>query len=674
MTSSFFFLQAEKDERNRAFYDNLESWSSKKSTQVYVVNQPLGDDRYDYNYENCAVVMSPGRKICLINFSEEGDEFADFVEDFIEDVGSISDKYQYKDAIGRPRKWRNDLVYEVDAGTNYDVKSYIQDSRIEDPAKRRLSELIISLVTGSINDIERATAEVPDNLLDKVKRKIQLFDADQTRFIYKAINKKSIHIQGLSGTGKTELLLHKLKDIYVRNPSSRILLTCHNRILADNLRRRIPEFFNFMKVEQQIEWDSRLWCMHAWGSRSDPNSGTYRYICHYFNIPFYTFGQSSFDEACKEACELIQSRHDGLEYAFDYILIDESQDFPQSFLDLCELVAREYVIVAGDIFQSIFDTKIKPSISPDFLLSKCYRTDPRALMFAHSLGMGLFEEKKLRWLEDDEWQTCGYIVETSADKSFYRLKREPLRRFEDISAAEVPSVSIVEGETLNNEQVAELVLGAIRAISEENPTITPDDIGIILVDSGSQIFALQDTLAQIIPRETGWAVNKAVESKRKIPGRIFISNRNNVKGLEFPFVICVTSNLSRGLAYRNSLYMTLTRSFLRSYLIVSRKQDEKMMGLIRQGLDTINVSGFIETQPPSAEERAEIMTSITQDNVRTSFYDFCEEIFDEIGILPIFRQELRRVIKATAGEDFDRDEIAEIAGFNYKKMLKKDGR
>ncbi|ANB35848.1 superfamily I DNA and RNA helicase [Rhodovulum sulfidophilum] len=673
MTSSFFFLQAEKDERNQALYDELENWSSKKSAQIYIVNQPLGDDRYDYDNEDCAVVMSPGRKICLINFSEDEDGFSEFIEDFLEDVGSISDKYEYKDAIGRPRKWRKDLIFTVPDGAEYDIERYIQDSRIEDPGKRRLSELVISLVTGSINDIERATAEVPDNLLDKVKQKIQLFDADQTRFIYKPINKKSVHIQGLSGTGKTELLLHKLKDIYIRNPSSRILLTCHNRILADNLRKRIPEFFNFMKVEQQIEWDRRLWCMHAWGSRGNPNSGTYRYICHYFDVPFYTFGQSSFDAACKAAIEAIKAKKEGLEYAFEYILIDESQDFPQSFLDLCELVAKEYVIIAGDIFQSIFDAKIKPSISPDFLLSKCYRTDPRALMFAHSLGMGLFEEKKLRWLDDDEWQTCGYIVEATFDKSFYRLKREPLRRFEDISAADVPSVSIIEGEAFDNKKVAELVLEAIRSISEENPTITPDDIGIILVDDGNQIYALQDTLAQIIPRETGWIVNKAVESKRKLHGRLFISNRNNVKGLEFPFVICVTSNLSRGLAYRNSLYMTLTRSFLRSYLIVSQKQDETMMARIRQGLNTINASGFIEVQPPSVEERAEIMTTITQDNVRTSFYDFCEDIFDEIGILPIFRQELRRVIRATSGEEFDRHEISEIAEFNYRKMLKKEG-
>jgi superfamily I DNA and RNA helicase len=33
--------------------------------------------------------------------------------------------------------------------------------------------------------------------------------------------------------------------------------------------------------------------------------------------------------------------------------VDESQDFPQSFIELCELVT-EKVFVAGDVFQNIF--------------------------------------------------------------------------------------------------------------------------------------------------------------------------------------------------------------------------------------------------------------------------------------------------------------------------------
>lgn len=44
------------------------------------------------------------------------------------------------------------------------------------------------------------------------------------------------------------------------------------------------------------------------------------------------------------------------------------------------------------------------------MLDKCYRTDPRTLMFAHSIGMGLFEEPPLNWLRDEEWKACGYKV------------------------------------------------------------------------------------------------------------------------------------------------------------------------------------------------------------------------------------------------------------------------
>ena len=92
------------------------------------------------------------------------------------------------------------------------------------------------------------------------------------------------------------------------------------------------------------------------------------------------------------------------------------------------------------------------------------------------------------------------------------------------------------------------------------------------------------------------------------------------------------------------------------------------------GLDVINTDGAIEAQPPTPAEREEIMTTITQANIRTSFYDLCEEIFNELDVIPIFRQELRKVITATASEDFDRDEIIKIAIFNYDNMLKKGQR
>lgn len=124
MSSSFFFRQAEKDQLNERLLSELEAWSSRATTQVYVVDRPLGDDRYDYSHEGGLVILSPGRKICLVNFGETGESFEEFVDDFIEDVGSVSDKYEYKDVIGRPRKWRDQLVEEVEAGAAFDLEAY----------------------------------------------------------------------------------------------------------------------------------------------------------------------------------------------------------------------------------------------------------------------------------------------------------------------------------------------------------------------------------------------------------------------------------------------------------------------------------------------------------------------------------------------------------------------
>lgn len=499
-----------------------------------------------------------------------------------------------------------------------------------------------------------------------MKRKIQLFDGDQTRFVYEKPKNDIVRIQGLSGTGKTELLLHKLRDLYVNRPNSKILFTCHNKILAEHLRRRIPDFFNFMKVEEQIAWALRLWCVHGWGSNSDPHSGAYRLICSLYKLQFKPFSAyMSFDRACREALEELD---DKVEPYFDHILIDESQDFPDSFIALCRKVTRDTLYVAGDIFQSIFDANIAPNIAPDHLLSKCYRTDPRTLMFAHAIGMGLFEDTKLRWLEDPEWAACGYIVEKAASNSLYRLTREPLRRFEDIDY-DVPSVVLepVSGKFIDAAALS--IVAAIRGLAQEHPSLQPDDVGIIILDRNDAAFPLADKLSILVRRELGWPVNKAHETKRREPGQLFVSNKNNVKGLEFPFVICVSESISNGYVYRNSLYMTLTRSFLQSRMIVSADLNKNLLPQISDGLSRINAEGRIEVMPPGDEEKDRIKTTITVAASSLSFFDMAEKAFDDLNVPPLWREPLIDALKKVIGEEPDVENIRETSRLMYERML-----
>jgi superfamily I DNA and RNA helicase len=477
-----------------------------------------------------------------------------------------------------------------------------------------------------------------------------------------------VTIQGLSGTGKTELLLHKLKDIYLGDDESKIMLTCHNKILAEKLRKRIPSFFNFMKVEQQIKWSERLWCVHAWGSMYDKDSGAYRNICEHYGLEFHRFSRAmSFDRACSLAVGQLSGGEKIQEsgFAYDYILLDESQDFPDSFIDLCEMVTKKTVYVAGDIFQSIFDENIVSSVSPNFLMSKCYRTDPRTLMFSHALGMGLFEQPPLRWLNDDEWEKCGYMVNHNELRGTCTLEREPLRRFDDLEGELTESFSLINTDGEGGE---EHVLRCIGQIQTDNPGVTADDIGIIIIGHNQDVYKLADRLGFSVPRHFDWPVNKAYETKATLPGHLFVSNKNNVKGLEFPFVICVSDKIRRGLNYRNALYMMLTRSFIKTYFLVPRSTNEVIFDLFVAGLKQINEQGIMEVRVPSQVEQDKIRTRIQHIGKNQSYNEFIDSIFEELKIPLMWHKSLYDSTKSIIGDNFDRDNALEIVSFNFNKM------
>lgn len=666
MSDSFFYTNVDSNDTNKVLFEKLEEFSRNKSKQIYVINKPLGS-KYEYYYDKAVVILIPGYKIIFVNFGPDGDDFDDYYDDFIEDLGHISNKYEYRKILGRPREWKGDFFEKI----NYsdllvdNLESFLNQYQLIIKDKERNGEFLISLLTGSINDVERIGGAYPESLLDKIKKKIILFDGDQTRFIYQEPTQKRITIQGLAGTGKTELLLHKLKDLYTKEPEAKIVFTCFNKVLAQNLKLRIPEFFNFMKVEEQIEWNERLWTISSWGSKSDKNSGLYSYICNYYNIPFSGYSYyTSFESVCSRALNDLEEL-DNFKPCFDYILIDESQDFCEAFFALCEKVAKKTVYVAGDIFQNIFDDKIVSKVTPDFLLNKCYRTDPRTLMFAHAIGMGLFE-KKLRWLTDKEWEACGYIIEKKDGN--YDLYRKPLRRFEDLQVSGVDSVKLIEVE---DNKYSDKIIKILEEIHSANPTVKPDDIGIIFLENSNTNYQLADKLQVLISQRFGWEVNLGYQTKTKIKDTLFISNKNNVKGLEFPFVICLTNlMLGDNLQIRNSIYMMLTRSFLTSYFMLSSSNGEVITKL-KDGIDTINKKGYLTVTEPSEEEKEHLRNAIINNKNKEmpkSHYEFVEQIMDKLKINKEQRERLHKIIDVYGVEDFDEDKISDIIQTNYRLM------
>jgi len=657
---NFYKQDGIDNEKNSFFIKKLEIYIKNSKSQFYLINKPQSEQKYSYDYEKgVLVLLVPKHKIMFIDIDEKEDEFKSYEEDFIEDLGVLSDKFNYKEYIGRPRIWKELISYDIDK--NDSIEKILTDNRLIEPNKQKKCELLISLLTGSINDIKKVKGDIPNNILDKVKQKIVLFDGDQTRFIYQKKDKKIITIQGLSGTGKTELLLHKLKELYTSSTKPKIMFTCHNKILSSSLKERIPKFFNFMKVEKQIEWNKRLWVVNAWGSRQNIHSGAYRYICDFYDINFYVFKDSSFDNACKIALNEIQ-KEENFRYAFDYILIDEGQDFPKSFFELCAKVTKISIYVVGDIFQNIFQTNIGDDTDVDYLLNKCYKTDPKTLMFAHSIGMGLFEEKKINWLSDKGWKDCGYNIRKENNR--YLLNRTPLRRFEDLNNNDnFESVKLIKND---DGTLVETVINTLNKIKEENLTVQADDIAIIFIGSNKKMYQIVDVLERIIYSKFNWDINKVYETKKQIKDNLFVSNNNNVKGLEFPFIICIIDNLKNDLKFRNSLYMMLTRSFIQSYLLI--KNSDKIES-IKSGLKNINENGYIKTKIPTDLELENIKQTVIKYNedCNKSWKDFLSDILDECQVRNIKdRANLENMININSDlkNNFNREKLMDFIQMN----------
>lgn len=660
MSNYCFYAPDAQDLIERAgLKEAIERFANHHKKQTYVLRKPLAKDDASYDYENAVIIFSAGVHPCFIDLDSDEDALNDYADDIIEDISFLSEKFRYREKIGRKKNWAQ--LFQYRNKNNLELDELI----IDKPTDARTVDLITSLVVGSINDISKINLEARD-LLDVVKSKIILFDTDQTSFVFRSGGSKRLVIQGLAGSGKTELLLHKIKEIYSRDSEAKIAFTCFNKILASSMRSRIPEFFDFMRVERQIEWDKKLFCFHSWGSGKEPLSGMYRYICHNYGIPFGSLQAGSFDSLCKRAIADIKAIEIEFKPAFDYIFIDESQDFAASFIELCELVTAKKIFVAGDVFQNIFrpiDDRVNRA---DMVLKKCYRTDPTNLMFSHSLGMGLFEQPVLRWLKPEEWDACGYAYSEHGDRA--HLSRDPLRRFEDIPH-DFRSTAI---HTIpSNTPISKSIISLIENIKSRHPTAKQGDVAVIFLDKDGYIYDIISEFKNSVSIRFGWESNVSFETKQTDPDKLFISNVNNAKGLEFPFVICVARDLNRHTSFRNALYTMMARSFLESHLVVSSYANTDTVNSLKAGLESIYRDGHMDVRIPTDAEVARQKDFIVLDE-QASIEDIVRKYCTDKKASPrLIGKLINRMNLILSDSDYEEDYVLKMLDleFNRNKLL-----
>jgi superfamily I DNA and RNA helicase len=224
-------------------------------------------------------------------------------------------------------------------------------------------------------------------------------------------------IRGLAGSGKTIILALKAAYLHANDPEADIVVTFNSRALYQQFKSLIRRFY-FDQVSDEPDWN-KLRILHAWGSATDP--GVYAIIATHIGqapIPFvvakarYGAGDAAFRGVCDDALRAMREMQSAPQL-FDYVLIDEAQDFPSSFFQLVFAAARKpkRIVWAYDELQSLGDTSmpssdelfgirndgtplvelanVEGSPKEDILLPICYRNPSWILTTALGVGLGV---------------------------------------------------------------------------------------------------------------------------------------------------------------------------------------------------------------------------------------------------------------------------------------------
>lgn len=127
---SLFYCDIELNELTNGFVSELQEYSAKTSKQVYILKRALGTGKdYTYDLSDIAIVLMPEHLILLVNYGQADEEdLEDFLLDFKEDLGFLSDKYNYKAILGRARKWSKALFSIVDL-KDFDLTAFISKNQ-----------------------------------------------------------------------------------------------------------------------------------------------------------------------------------------------------------------------------------------------------------------------------------------------------------------------------------------------------------------------------------------------------------------------------------------------------------------------------------------------------------------------------------------------------------------
>jgi superfamily I DNA and RNA helicase len=300
-----------------------------------------------------------------------------------------------------------------------------------------------SVIQGATNLHKPSNIPSPDiatlgAAIRELDKQIAALDDEQERVALE-IAPGPQRIRGLAGTGKTVLLAMKAANIHILNPDKKVLFTFNTQSLYNQARELISKTYR-EHTGTDPDWDL-LHVRHGWGGRNRP--GVYSDLCGRQGVVPLDLRAARLADPSKEpfqvCCEHALQKSIYSEY--DFILVDEAQDFPREFFRILFMLSDEVehrIYWAYDELQSLTSLEIpKPEdlfgydrygqplvslkdsdypgpIEKDFVLHRSYRCPQDVLMLAHAVGLGIHNPKgSVQMLEDQGyWEAVGYKIES----------------------------------------------------------------------------------------------------------------------------------------------------------------------------------------------------------------------------------------------------------------------
>lgn len=470
----------------------------------------------------------------------------------------------------RLRRGRGQLKFPIDAwlwlpegeaSEDVVVDFNTLDARIlkltsNDNIENEVFDELVSVLDGSkalIKPKERKTDGFSPQtrvvIINELEEEIRRFDRDQ-RIAYMSEINGLQRIQGLAGSGKTVVLALKAALTAVREPDANIVVTFYTKSLYQHIKQLITRFYR-MHEDRDPDW-KRIQVLHAWGGATI--DGLYYQTARRFGHEPLNFAQAkglSSAQPFAAACAMLLA-DPAVKESFDYVFVDEAQDFPRDFMKLAlRLAVDEKMVIAYDVFQTIFDVEtptaatlfgVSSDGSPlvqfdeEIVLHKCYRNPREILVCAHAIGFGVYGPRIVQMLETKEhWHDFGYEVEGAlAANQAVVISRPKENSPSSISEANTIDQIISALSFANLAEELRCVVARIRAdISEEG--VPPEDVLVICADdrnAGVYLPAIAQALEDLGIRANNIHANKYGLVDFQKDGAVTLSTVYKAKGNE----------------------------------------------------------------------------------------------------------------------------------------------